>query len=159
MANIITGADLAPWVGRTAGELDMHPFALAVMGQASNLVRGAAKQLTWGEVVDGVLVPVPARAKDIAVQVAARVFTNPRMLERRGSGPITETFAQEMLTGMALRPVEQEELYSLRASKGGLWTISTSQERTEGSSWTRPYIMPNGVSTEGVSMIEPWGYW
>lgn len=151
---MISTDELAPWVGKTAEELREHPFALAVIAQASDLVREAAKRPEWG-----VNEPAPVTAKNIVVQVSQRVFNNPRMIAQRGAGPITEKTAQELLTGMDLTPGERERLYGLRPSPStGLWVVPTETGRRYPEPEGYAYIDDYGNNTAGISEIEAWRY-
>lgn len=82
---------------------------------------------------------IPARllptVRRIAIHVAARVWSNPEMLARRGLGPINRAWLEENVTGINLKPSEAEELVALEPVSdphGGLWTIPTRTRDTTG---------------------------
>lgn len=119
---IITTEDLAPWTKFSQAELDDHPLAKSVMWQVSAMVNAAAKR-EWDIDSEDPQKHPPDEARVIAIQLAARTFSNPRMVQARTAGPINERLAEEVITGMAFRPHEIEALQALRPSdkSGGLW--------------------------------------
>ena len=71
-------------------------YARMMISQASNAVRDAALQSGWVRLTEGSepgvgQAEVPTTAQDITLWVATRAYTNPRNLERRTAGPISET--------------------------------------------------------------------
>lgn len=141
---IITTADVAPWVSSTEAELDADPLALKALERVSQLVN----EKTWG-VRPGDLenywteATAPQRAKSIAEQVFARVYTNPLVLQRETVGPIGETRAEIVLTGLELRPSEVEALLELRTEDGGtsgFWILSLADTDRVRPSQYVPYI-------------------
>lgn len=150
---LITTAQLAPWVKPTEAELDEHPLAQSILWQATVLINDAAQQ-DWS-IEDDDKRP-PEIAQSIAIQLCARVFNNPKVLQMRSTGPMNERYANEVLTGMALRPHEIESLMALRPSgKGGLW-VQPLLPFTELDKHYPPYQDADGTSygTGG----EPWSY-
>lgn len=141
---IITTADVAPWVQSTEAELDADPLALKALERVSLLVN----EKTWGVRPDDVAnywtqATAPSRAKSIAEQVFARVYTNPLVLQREGVGPISETRAEIVLTGLELRPSELVDLLELRDDVGdssGFWILSLADTDTKRASQYVPYI-------------------
>jgi len=141
---IITTADVAPWMQSTAEELDDDPLALKVIERVSQLVN----EKTWGVQPDDTLnywteATAPQRARSIAEQVFARVYDNPRVLQREGVGPISETRADIVLTGLELRPSELEALLELRTETGGtggFWILSLADVDRARPSQVVPYI-------------------
>lgn len=157
---IITTEDLAPWVRPSKEELDEHPFAQAVLAQASRLVNEAvwrAKEESYWNLTTRL---APQAAKDIAVQLSARVFSNPRVVQQRSTGPMSERIADVVLTGMALRPDEVErlrDLYATTRQGGGLWVLRTAPDTGP----TPPPVTPHIVAYQDhpPSLLRtPWEY-
>lgn len=139
---IITTADVAPWVESTADELDDDPLALKAIDRVSQLVNETA----WGVGNDSDFWAVdtaPERAKSIAEQVFARVFTNPKVLQSETTGPLSERRADIVLTGLELRPSEIEairELVAEAGGTGGFWILSLADTDTVRAAQVVPYI-------------------
>ncbi|HLU28504.1 MAG TPA: hypothetical protein VKZ65_08705, partial [Glycomyces sp.] len=141
---LITTADVAPWVQSTAEELDDDPLALKVIDRVSDLINTR----TWGtrpgdELNYWTLETAPPRAKAIAEQVFARVYTNPLTLSRETTGPLGESRADIVLTGLELRPNELEDLLGLRVDAptgNGFWILSLADTDTVKAPDVVPYI-------------------
>ena len=108
------------------------PYARMIITQASNAVRDETGQTGWvgsdpgpGQTV------APTAAHDVTLWVAARAFTNPRNLERRTAGPISETFRDTGLFGVELTENEKARLVPHssddKVSSNGLWVQPTGR--------------------------------
>lgn len=130
MAGLISVADLSTRVHRDAAKIpEQDAYALQIIEQASDVVRAAARRLTWGTEVDGQPVTFPTQAKWITLDLAARVYNNPRNLSARDAGPITERYFDTGLVGMELTGSEREQLQEFWPDAGGgngLWVQPTS---------------------------------
>lgn len=135
------------------------PYALMILAQASNRVREAAKQPGW-VVWDGDGLPptepgagqtwAPETAKEITLWVAYRAFTNPKNLERRTSGPISETF-RNGVGGLELTADEEKRLNALTGSStNGLWSLPMTGGQQEERMLTVPVIMYDGKTFPGA---------
>lgn len=142
---IITLQSLADWTRLDVEDLVDDNLALKVIDQASFLVNEAAGRLSapWSlDSADPELLP-PQKAIIIAEQLAFRVYSNPTVLERRSVGPLAESFADAVLTGMALRPDEIEALNAL----------SPNPKSTGPSVWVQPIT---GAPAASQSNIVPY---
>jgi len=157
---IITFADIAPWVKKTVEQLQADPLAQKVIDRASLLVNDAAGQnwtLDYGG--DEARKP-PEIAVQIAEALAARVFSNPRVVQQRSVGPMSERLADVVLTGMTLREDEIERLAEFRPAetedKGNAVWISSTMAPDE----VEDYIIPYEDAYTGVrsTLIYPMGY-
>lgn len=106
-------------------------YATMMLEQASRAVRFEARpgSLAWvleNPDTDAGQILVPDEAQDITLWVAFRAFTNPRNLERRTAGPVSETFRDTGIYGLALTDDEKERLAELTTGDSGhsrrLWT-------------------------------------
>lgn len=131
-------------------------YTQMVISQASNAVRDAARQPGWVRLEDAgdELGPgqseVAPTAQDIVAQLAMRVWTNPRNLERRTSGPVSETFRDSGVYGLELTAAEAERLKGLRpGGGGGLWVqpLDYGEEET-------PVLVPS-MTSYGVTDLGP----
>lgn len=118
-------------------------YARLIANQASNAVRDFAERQLWISADDGDditgLELAPHTARDIALQVAFRAWTNPKNLERRTSGPISETFGNGAW-GLELTEDEKGRLGKLRAGGArGLWV----QPITRVSPPSYPILVPS----------------
>ena len=102
-------------------------YALMMIGLASNAVREAARQAGWVVETDEGDLPgvgqalAPQTARDIALLVAGRAYTNPKNLERRTAGPISETFRDSGVFGVGLTEDERNRLNDVSGRTGGIW--------------------------------------
>lgn len=153
---IITTADLAPWVRPSKEELDEDPLAQAVIDRASLLVNDAARQhWTLGDPQN----KPPEVAVMIAEQVAARTFSNPRVVQSRSTGPMSERLADIVLTGMSLRPDEIDRLSEYRQDGGGQGAQVWVQPTLDGSTDVYPTVDYVDAYTGVNSSIRyPMGY-
>jgi|SRR5690606_29285473 len=160
MATIITTTELAPWVRPSKEQLDEHPLAQAVLAQASLLVNEAVWRAKEESYWDLTTRPAPQAAKDIAVQLSARVFSNPRVVQQRSTGPMSERIADVVLTGMALRPDEVErlrDLYATQSKGNGLWILRTMPDTGPKAPPLSPYVV--AYQDHPASILEtPWEY-
>lgn len=131
------------------------PYALMVLTQASNTVRSAAREPGWVRVdAEGDLGPgqseVPSEAQDITVWLAMRAYNNPRNLERRTAGPISESFRDTGVYGLELTPDERSRLARLGSSGStGFWV----QPLAYGDDPT-PVLAPS-MTSYGVTDLGP----
>lgn len=93
----------APGVAIAAAE---EPSAQAVLDAASTKIRAEAGQV-WDS-------DVPALAAAICVDVAARVWTNPKRLVQQATGPFSGSVAQWAAAGLVLTEEEKQHLADLR---------------------------------------------
>lgn len=104
-------------------------YAELILEQASNSVRDYMRQPGWVTADppgDGQTV-APQVARDVTLWVAARAYTNPKNLERRTAGPISETFRDVGVLGVELTESEKERLGTPAGrSSNGLWVLQTS---------------------------------
>lgn len=137
---IITTSHLAPWVKPTKEQLDNDPLAQAVINRASLLVNetvwGVTGQANYWTVDDPDRQP-PETAQSIAEQLAARVFSNPRVVQQRATGPMSERLADVVLTSMALRPDEVERLLPFRTGGNAGPTL-----------WIQPTFTRSGTTSD-----------
>jgi hypothetical protein len=106
------------------------PYAQMMLDQATRAVRfeGKPASLYWSLEPDEDLdqVEVPEDVVDIVLWVAARAFLNPRNLERRTAGPVSETFRDVGIYGLELTDQEKQRVADLAAGDNshsrGLWT-------------------------------------
>lgn len=126
---------LAPWVQRTPAQLEASTLAQQVIWQAGVVINDTAHEVgalpaaaTWE--IDSVETPTPQRIQVIAIQLCARTFNNPKVLQARSAGPTSERFADIVLTAMTLRPDEIETIQKLApgtaAGQGGLFILPTT---------------------------------
>lgn len=161
MDPIVTLAELAPWVGKTEEELEGDLLATAVLFQASNLARHHGREPDW---TAGGETAAPQIVKDKVIQLAARVYNNPRAIEQRQAGPISERLVAELVTGMAFTPLEIETINEVRANGGGggLWIQPLMTGRVENANDGRPtWSLPMQLGPGGLitpSGIQPWRY-
>jgi hypothetical protein len=106
------------------------PYAILMIELASNAVRDAADQPGWVIGTPGQnQTEAPQAARDVALMVAVRIFTNPRNLERRTAGPLSETFRDIGVYGVDLTDGEKERLEphisDSRRGSNGLWVQPT----------------------------------
>jgi len=96
-------------------------FADIVLDAVTTLVRQHGSP-SW------VAETAPKRALDIAYFVARNYYKNPDLLRSETTGPITETRAEAVLTGITLSETEIAELQALAGGGTGapsddLWTL------------------------------------
>lgn len=156
---LITFHDLAPWVQFTVAELEQDPLASKVIDRASLLVNDAARQ-QW-DIEDPDNQP-PGVAASIAEALAARTFSNPRVVQQRATGPMSERLADVVLTGMALREDEIERLAEYRddhqASEGArVWVQETIPPEVE-ETYAVPYEMAYNVGVHSWLVPYSHGY-
>lgn len=102
------------------------PYSELIAEAASEAVRSAAGRPLWGaDPLEGEEVEAPARARFIALWVASRAWDDrARTLQRRTSGPISETYFEQTVQGLALTVEEQAWLESQRPVDGGpAWVL------------------------------------
>lgn len=144
---IITLADLSPWVQRTVEELEADPLAQKVIERASLLVNDAARQ-KWN-LTDPENLP-PGIATSIAEALAARTYSNPRVVQSRATGPMSERLADVVLTGMALREDEIARLAEFRDDHDASGGASVWVQTTIPIEEDEPYIVPYEDAYSGV---------
>jgi hypothetical protein len=109
------------------------PYATMMVNQASTAVREAGLS-TWtiDDPVPTGMVIAPQGARDVALWVAYRAYTNPKNLSRRGVGPISEAFQDTGIFGVELTPTEQARIEKLAGAgrSGGLWIQPLDTGRT-----------------------------
>lgn len=152
----ITTTDVAPWVQADAADLDDDPLALKTLDRACLLVNetawGTEDPTLYWETYDK---PAPETIKAIAEQVFARVYQNPKTLAAETTGPLTDRYAEAVLTGMELRPSEIERIHKLVAGVGTggrlfLLNMSTSDEVAVDDT-TVPYVDAYSPHPAGVT--------
>lgn len=124
---VITPRDIAMLLYQDAMAIDADDEAcLWLIDQVVALVIPKA-----GESV-GELSTIPPEKRPtiqrITLAVAARVWANPLMVQRRAVGPLSKSWFESNVTGIALRPDEIEELIGLDvdgAPVEGLWVMKT----------------------------------
>lgn len=120
-------------------ELDEEDaYATLILRGASNAVRTEARQPGWRawddepalrptnpDPADLSLTWAPEVAADVTLQVAARAYTNPENLQRRTSGPSSDSWFENGLYGLELSAADREKLRHLRPDGGGdgVWTL------------------------------------
>lgn len=120
---LITVAELEIWTQNAPGSLVGDPFAQAIIGGVSLLVREAGS-LDW--TVD----TVPDRARLIAILVAKNYFLNPTELKSEGTGPLSES--RDIVQHMELAEDQKAILAQLAgepdptAQGKGLWVQPTA---------------------------------
>lgn len=125
---------------------DDDPYARLILEQASTSVRDAAGQPGWTLSPDPLVLSEslpPQAAIDITLWVAQRAYTNPRNLSRRGSGPISEAFADIGVYGVELTDGELARIKGASgAKKGGLWALPIA---TAGDTTPYPLTVPDMI--------------
>lgn len=99
---------------------------------------------------DTIPVAKEATVRRICMSVAARVWTNPQMLQRRSVGPLSRSWFESLVTGLGLRPDELEELAGLvpsTSTHGGLWTIPTATRHSPPPTVMVPYLVAGSPAT------------
>lgn len=137
-------SDLATLLRITIPDGDL--YSAMIVQQASNAVRDEARQPDWvrREAPDDVLavgqVEAPEAARDITLWVASRAHADPRNRSRRTSGPISESFFENGVYGLELKPDEIARLDTLRPvqARNGLWTLPI----THGPYANDPVLVP-----------------
>lgn len=122
------------------------PYAVLMVNQASTRVREAGLE-AW--TIDNPLpeggVAAPQGARDVALWVAYRAYTNPKNLSRRSVGPISDAFQDSGVFGVDLTPAELARLEKLANAgsgrSGGLWIQPLDTGEAEGM-LTVPSDMP-----------------
>ena len=128
MASIASVDDLNAWL-----EVDVtnEERAEAILAAASTLVRSKTGR-SWVD-ADGVQLEDVSdddfeAVKTVVVQVAARVWLNPKGLTQQGAGPYTESVAEWASLGLSLTEDEAAMLPIDRDSTNpALWTQSTTR--------------------------------
>lgn len=126
------------------------PYATMILSQASNTVRAAARRPGWVRLTDGTLpgpgqIEAPQDAQDITAHVAARAYSNPRNLERRTAGPVSETFRDNGVVGLGLTEDEKGRLALLGPTSGGFWVQPLDYGDVD-----EPVVVPS-VTSYGVT--------
>lgn len=153
---IITLDDLAPWVQRTPAELADDPLAQKVIDRASLLVNDAARQ-KWS-IEDPENQP-PGIAVSIAEALAARTFSNPRVVQQQSTGPMSERLADIVLTGMSLRDDEIARLAEYRADHDAGGGASVWVQETIPYDQPEIGVVPYVDAYSGVhSYLAPYGH-
>lgn len=126
-------------------------YARMIIEQASNRVREVASQPGWVRVDEGSTPGVgqtlaPATAHDVTLWISQRAYTNPKNLERRTSGPVSETFRDSGVYGIEPTDDERSRLVKLSPSGGsGLWVQPLDYGEDDD-----PVIVPS-VTSYGVT--------
>lgn len=115
MLPLATPEQLEGWLGRAVD----YDRAQVVIDFASSVVRAAAgsQSSTWTTPET-----VPAVARTVTVQLAARMLTNPTGERSQSTGPFSRTFGDSALTDG-----EMAQLNSTRPT-GGLRTLTTYRD-------------------------------
>lgn len=136
-------------------------YAKLIISQASNAVRHAGVKAGIAEAAGWVTATEPDEpgtgqvqrpdvARDVALWVASRAYVNPKNLERRTSGPISETFRDSGVYGVELTDDERDRIGTLAgtSSTGGLWVqpISYGTEVV-------PILAPSDMPIPGDSFV------
>lgn len=91
-----------------------------------------------------------ATIQRVVLNVAARTWVNPQLLQRRAVGPISRGWFVEHVTGLNLRPGEIEELAELNTGDGGpfgsLWVVETTRERPRPQQTYVPYHVTGSLA-------------
>ena len=129
-----------------------QPYARMILAQASERVRIAAKQPGWiaqGETPSLGQSVVPQVAEDIVLWVAKRAYTDPGNLQRRTSGPVSETFFENGVRGLELSESELAALGGMAPGgrSTGLWV-----QPVGGGTFTDRYIGIRDVSVGAESI-------
>lgn len=88
-------------------------------------------------------IPIKIRydVQRIVLNVCARTWVNPQLLQRRAVGPLSRSWFESNVTGLSLRPGEVEELAGFipdSSEFGDLWVIETTRQReTPGNTYVR----------------------
>jgi hypothetical protein len=147
---------LALLVKRPAGSLDEDAYSLFWVAAADDIVKTTAGHPEWvgaepgpGEVV------APLRARNIATLLAKRAWLDQDNLQRRTSGPISDTFFESDLSALELTDAERNwlEAQSDDDDPDALWVlgIGSSQKSTpiyipDGAPGADPVLMDDGTS-------------
>lgn len=129
MASVASIDDLAAWLGT---DIDNEDRADAILAAASTLVRSKTGR-AWVD-ADGVqLEDVDdddfELVKTVVVQVAARVWLNPRGFTSETTGPFSYSVAEWAGLGLSLTEAEADMLPITRDSgRPALWTQATTRE-------------------------------
>lgn len=121
-APLATPTELGDFVDETIDAGDKR--ALSVLSIASSVVRAyvgtAAEKWTDGEVPDG--------ARDVVIDVAARVWVNPAGLESDAVDDAQRRFGVQAHERFYLTAANKMILDPLRARTGGLFTVSVAPQ-------------------------------
>lgn len=140
-------AELTTLLKRPANSLDNDPYTDLMIEAASAVVRDAGNP-NWVLADPGPdEVVIPSRGRFIALYLAQRAWTDTRNLARRTSGPISESFHTDGVTGLVLTDAEQAWLDGKKPGGGndGTWIM-----RIGGSRGRHPFPVgdetPDGYS-------------
>lgn len=120
MATLAQPTELGDFLGETIAEGDKR--ALSVLSVASSVVRayvGPSAQ-EWDD--EG----IPDGARDVTIDVAARVWLNPGGLERDAIDDVQRGFGQQAHERFYLTAANRMILDALRPRTGGLFTVSVA---------------------------------
>lgn len=147
---------------------DSDPYAEMMLEQATRAVRFEGKpiSLLWAIEPDADLdqIIVPEDVVDIVLWVAARAYTNPRNLERRTAGPVSETFRDTGIYGLELTEQEKQRVADLAVGDSshsrGLWTQPVGAGKltqpvylTDSWPGADPFLVADGTPSQAW----PWG--
>lgn len=108
--------------GLELDDSNLRDLADLIIRSTGVLIRFAAQQPGW--TAD----ELPYEARVVAINFARRVFNNPQNQQRIQTGPLSESYSPEELTGLDLKDSEEEILATFIDSKegdlGGLGIIS-----------------------------------
>jgi hypothetical protein len=128
VSSVASVHDLAAWLGE---DIDNEARAEAILAAASTLVRSRTGR-AWvdadGEQLEDVTDNDFELVKTVVVQVAARVWLNPRGLTQETTGPFSTTLAAWASLGLSLTEDEAAMLPVVRDGRPGLWTQATTRE-------------------------------
>ncbi len=137
---LVAVSDLADWLGVTI-DGSGHARAEAVINAVSALIRSEAGH-TWETT------PVPDTARAIALDVAGRVYLNPRNVAQESVGPFSYSYAPGALAGLDFTESERRRLRSLRGASTGLWSQAVTRDGDSGDTvW---------VPVRGTAAQFPW---
>lgn len=110
--------------GLEGEESNLRDLADLIIRGTGVLIRYAAQK---GE-DDWTVENIPYEVRVVAINFARRVFNNPQNQQRIQTGPLSESYAPEELTGMELKDSEEELLATFidgaEGDLGGLGVIS-----------------------------------
>ena len=118
-------AELTTLLKKSAGSLDTDEYTALMIEGASAIVRdeGNSNWVLTATGPDDVV--IPARGRFIALYLAERAWSDTRNLARRTSGPISESFHEDGVTGLVLTEAELDWLegHSPGGNSDGTWIM------------------------------------
>lgn len=124
---------LAVRLGLAAGELDDDARALAVLQDASVLVRNVTRR-TWLNTEGTELLDVPDIVAMVVLSAAQRAYQNPQGITQKTAGDVSMSFAARGQASVYLTETEVAMLGQYSIGTSGLRTVATTRGELLGGS-------------------------